>query len=610
MIDNFYKELKGIVSGNPAQAELRQRIILRRLGAISRCYNPKNDSYQEYGARGIDVCDEWREHRIGAQRFVEWFCKELAGFANKYKNVKEALDELEIDRINNRKGYSPQNCQLLEHTYNQYTTLSGARCAKFKGLWIPLWYCCKMMGIDNFKDKNLSDKIASALRSCNNGLQIQNTHFMFCLSKSRDIFRSEVTEQSLRELLESVRFLVWYDFRENPLDFARDTMQAQCPKCDCGKASVVYDEIKGKYSNEATHKYINVKCDSCDFSEILIKNNKTPIPNIYDSLRELPIKTFNQHIKGYIREHAEQKDRMVINQRRAYDKRQYRKEIDADFAKEQKEKQRHRTNKYEAKKQILQGKDLSKIRKRDTLKKLSIFELKTRKAVRERLKKESHLMTEAEIKKARALMTRLLRKEKSEAKKRNPAGYYARLKRYNDNRTKRIRGDDYAIINRAKGKGNEKPLYELHKDAPAMPRKKAVRKDYSTKPIYYTTEELKDLGFLELQQGHLSLKQEFKPKEKPRKEVVLSKAQQDLITPRQHIERDYSKLESMLQKDFLSFEFLGKKYVWNNENDRIFCKCGSGLIGLDLPNKKTTQCQECGVVFDYADFGNIKIVRS
>jgi hypothetical protein len=28
---------------------------------IQRCYNPKQSSYAYYGARGITVCDEWRE---------------------------------------------------------------------------------------------------------------------------------------------------------------------------------------------------------------------------------------------------------------------------------------------------------------------------------------------------------------------------------------------------------------------------------------------------------------------------------------------------------------------------------------------------------------------
>ena len=33
-----------------------------------RCYNPKNNNYKFYGARGITVCDEW----LNAEKAFGW----------------------------------------------------------------------------------------------------------------------------------------------------------------------------------------------------------------------------------------------------------------------------------------------------------------------------------------------------------------------------------------------------------------------------------------------------------------------------------------------------------------------------------------------------------
>jgi hypothetical protein len=63
----------------------------------TRCENPNRDNYERYGARGISVCDEWQE----AKNFVEW------ALANGYQRG------LQLDRIDNNKGYSPDNCRFV-----------------------------------------------------------------------------------------------------------------------------------------------------------------------------------------------------------------------------------------------------------------------------------------------------------------------------------------------------------------------------------------------------------------------------------------------------------------------------------------------------------------
>lgn len=73
---------------------------------LERCNNPKAQAFYNYGARGITVCDEWMEPVIGTYRFLIWATKE---------NYKRGL---ELDRIDNDKGYSPENCRFVDRKTN------------------------------------------------------------------------------------------------------------------------------------------------------------------------------------------------------------------------------------------------------------------------------------------------------------------------------------------------------------------------------------------------------------------------------------------------------------------------------------------------------------
>ena len=69
-------------------------------GMKERCNNPNAENYEWYGGRGITVCEEWSEDFTS---FYNWAIEN--GWQKGY----------ELERIDNSKGYGPDNCTWITH---------------------------------------------------------------------------------------------------------------------------------------------------------------------------------------------------------------------------------------------------------------------------------------------------------------------------------------------------------------------------------------------------------------------------------------------------------------------------------------------------------------
>lgn len=94
----FKKSIKGHQGFLKSHGLSNTHIYRKWRDMIERC-KPNSQNSKTYYNRGIKVCDEWKSDFMA---FYEWSMKN--GYSYK----------LSLDRINNDKGYYPDNCQWID----------------------------------------------------------------------------------------------------------------------------------------------------------------------------------------------------------------------------------------------------------------------------------------------------------------------------------------------------------------------------------------------------------------------------------------------------------------------------------------------------------------
>lgn len=81
-------------------------------GMKTRALNPNSTNYKYWGGRGIRICDRWLD------------------FRNFLEDMGERPKGMSLERIDNEKGYNPENCKWAtkqEQFFNRRDTKVNAR---------------------------------------------------------------------------------------------------------------------------------------------------------------------------------------------------------------------------------------------------------------------------------------------------------------------------------------------------------------------------------------------------------------------------------------------------------------------------------------------------
>lgn len=92
-------------------------------GIVTRCFNPKMDRYADYGGRGLTLAKRWVDFKNFRDDMLDSYVNHVSLFGS---------HDTTIERVNNDKGYSKQNCMWVTRK-QQARNKRTSRLVTFKG---------------------------------------------------------------------------------------------------------------------------------------------------------------------------------------------------------------------------------------------------------------------------------------------------------------------------------------------------------------------------------------------------------------------------------------------------------------------------------------------
>lgn len=134
----------------------------------ARCYQESSKYYNNYGGRGIKVCDEW-----------------LASFVNFYNwSINNGWKEgLQIDRVDNDGNYEPDNCQWITNKENNAIGKKGIQNNNTSGF----------VGVSYYKKKWHTELTVNGVRVYRDKFDNLNEAVEARISKEIEIFGQQRT---------------------------------------------------------------------------------------------------------------------------------------------------------------------------------------------------------------------------------------------------------------------------------------------------------------------------------------------------------------------------------------------------------------------------------
>lgn len=89
--------------------KIQQNAYTTWKGMMRRCYTPNDASFRNYGGKGVEVCDLWKDFK----KFEEWYlANSVYGWV------------IDKDFLGDSKTYSPENCVFIPQSLNSLVVYS------------------------------------------------------------------------------------------------------------------------------------------------------------------------------------------------------------------------------------------------------------------------------------------------------------------------------------------------------------------------------------------------------------------------------------------------------------------------------------------------------